>query len=111
MTNFTPIVTGARADANVINDPLVELDGAIGNLADVDTDIANPATNVVQCLNALQLNGAYRGFRTETTDFTTAILKNPGDYGFQAFKNELQMNVGNGGIIVAFARSRTVSTP
>ena len=52
-----------------------------------------------------------RGWRTETTDFTTAILKNPGDYGYQLFKGELQMNIGNGGIIVAFAKSRTVSTP
>ncbi|MCA9872299.1 MAG: hypothetical protein KC441_01555 [Anaerolineales bacterium] len=111
MSNFTPIITGAKADADIINDPMTELDGAIGDLSQVDPDIADPATNVVECLNALQLNGAFRGFRTETTDFTTAILKNPGDYGFQAFKNELQMNVGNGGIIVAFAKSRTVSTP
>lgn len=111
MSNFTPIITGAKADAEVINDPLVQLDEAIGDLSLVDPDIADPARNVVECLNALQLNGAWRGFRTDTTDFTLAMLPNPGDYGFQAFKNELQMNVGNGGIIVAFAKSRTVSTP
>lgn len=37
-------------------------------------------------------HGAWRG--TSATDFTTGVLINPGDYGYQTTDRELQMRVG-----------------
>lgn len=114
MSNFTPMTPGIAADVENINAPLTELDGVIGDWTQLNPDIKlnyQPPVSVVEALNGIHITGKYRGFRTETTDFTTAILKNPGDWGFQAFKNEIQINVGNGGIIIAILKTRTVSTP
>lgn len=72
----------------------------VGDLLDAFTQRILALEERADALERLE-HGAWRG--TSASDFTTTTLPNPGDYGYQATANEIQMNVG--GSIRAVATS------